>query len=326
MVIEMKDKLSIIVPIYNVEKYLKECIDSLINQTYLNLEIILVDDGSTDSSGKIADEYKKIDNRIKVIHKTNGGLADARNKGLDVATGKYIAFVDSDDWIALNTYEYSIDMMEKYNSDMFVFRAISCYNDKTHEVKNPNKYEIIKNKDIFDYWEIIGRGVCDKVFIREYWNDIRFPFGKTSEDIFVIYKLMAKAKVTILTSNIYYYYRQRIGSISKSRNIRIDSHEAYVNAREFIKNNYPNSYNKFMKNYVINCMGLYNSIILHDKNNKLKKNMFEEIKKNKDYILKNNVSLIKKVQLYILLHYKKIYFIVMKLKSNKINKKLYKDS
>ncbi len=326
MVIKMKDKLSVIVPIYNVEKYLKKCVDSLINQTYHNLEIILVDDGSTDSSGKIADEYKEIDGRIKVIHKTNGGLADARNKGLDVATGKYVAFVDSDDWIDFNTYEYSIDMMEKNNSDMFVFRAINCYNGQSCEVKNTNNCEIIKNKDIFDYWGIIGRGVCDKVFIREYWNDIRFPFGKTSEDIFVIYKLMAKAKVTILSSNIYYYYRQRLGSISKNRIVRMDSYEAYVNAREFIKNNYSNSYNKFMKNYVTNCMGLYNSIILYDKNNKFKKDMFEEIKINKDYILKNNVSLMKKVQLYILLHFKKIYLIIMKLESNNINKKLYKNN
>ena len=99
--------ISVIIPIYNVEKYLEKCIQSIINQTYRNLEIILVDDGSTDNSGEIADKYKKIDNRIKVIHKINGGLSDARNKECEIATGEYISFIDSDDYIDLNMYEKS---------------------------------------------------------------------------------------------------------------------------------------------------------------------------------------------------------------------------
>ena len=99
--------ISVIIPIYNVEKYLEKCIQSIINQTYRNLEIILVDDGSTDSSGEIADKYKKLDNRVKVIHKINGGLSDARNKGCEIATGEYISFIDSDDYIDLNMYEKS---------------------------------------------------------------------------------------------------------------------------------------------------------------------------------------------------------------------------
>lgn len=97
--------ISIIVPIYNVELYLEKCIESIINQTYKNLEIILVDDGSTDSCGKICDEYAKKDNRIKVIHKINGGLSDARNKGMEIAKGKYIGFVDGDDYVASDMYE-----------------------------------------------------------------------------------------------------------------------------------------------------------------------------------------------------------------------------
>ena len=94
-----EELISIIVPVYNVEEYLKECIDSIINQTYKRIEIILVDDGSTDKSGKICDDYAKIDKRIKVVHKENGGLSDARNVGISVSSGKYIAFVDSDDWV-----------------------------------------------------------------------------------------------------------------------------------------------------------------------------------------------------------------------------------
>lgn len=317
------DKLSIVVPIYNVEKYLRKCINSLINQTYKNIEIILVDDGSSDSSGNIADEYAEKDSKIKVIHKTNGGLADARNKGIEIATGKYIAFIDSDDWIDCDAYSYAIKMMKKLDSDMFVFQAQSCYNNFEDKINNTNEYILIENEDIFDYWGIIGRGVCDKVFLREYWNNIKFPFGKTSEDIFVIYKLMAKAQKTILSSNVYYYYRQREGSISKTKNVRIDSYYAYKNARKFIKEKYTKSYNKFMKNYLTNCMGIYNAIILYDNQNKWKKQMLKEISENKNYILKANVPIIKKVQILVLLHFKKIYYLIMKNKTEKENKKLF---
>ena len=113
-------KISVIVPVYNVERYLKRCIESIINQTYKDLEIILVDDGSTDSSGNICDEYKKIDKRISVIHKKNGGLSDARNEGLKVVTGTYIAFVDSDDFLDLDMYEYMQKNIEKENADIVI--------------------------------------------------------------------------------------------------------------------------------------------------------------------------------------------------------------
>lgn len=101
-------KLTVIIPVYNTEKYLKRCIESVINQTFLDLEIILVDDGSTDQSASICDDYARRDNRIKVIHKTNGGLSDARNTGIKEATSEFISFVDSDDWLALDIYDYTI--------------------------------------------------------------------------------------------------------------------------------------------------------------------------------------------------------------------------
>ena len=320
----MNNKLSVIVPIYNVDKYLKKCVDSIINQTYKNLEIILVDDGSTDSSGKIADEYKKIDERIKVIHKKNGGLADARNAGIKIATGKYIAFVDSDDWIDCDAYRFSIELLEKSESDMLVFLAISCYSDLNILIHNDNSYQVIYNNEIFNYWNIIGRGVCDKIFLKKYWDDIQFPTGKTSEDIFVIYKLMAKSKKTILLSNTYYYYRQRLGSISKNNDVRFDSYEAYNNAKDFIKENYPQSFDKFMINYVTNLMGIYNSIVLYDDSNKFKSIFKKRIIQNRKYIYCSNVKIIKKIQLFILIAFPRLYKIIMKIKNNKIQKKLFK--
>ena len=127
--------ISIIVPIYNVEKYLKKCIDSIINQTYKNLEIILVDDGSPDNCGKICDEYAKKDNRIKVIHKENGGVSSARNVGVENATGEYIGFVDSDDYIEKDMYEVLINNLKKENADISIISNYEVYKNKIIENK-----------------------------------------------------------------------------------------------------------------------------------------------------------------------------------------------
>lgn len=128
----MEEKLiSIIVPVYNVEKYLKECIDSVISQTYKNLEIILVDDGSTDKSGEICDEYSKKDSRIKVIHKENGGLSDARNVALDIAKGEYIGFVDSDDYVEKDMFETLYKLAEEHNTEI---SSISFYKTLENEI------------------------------------------------------------------------------------------------------------------------------------------------------------------------------------------------
>ena len=127
----MKELISIIVPVYNVEQYLDDCLISIINQTYKNIEIILIDDGSTDKSGKICDEYAKKDSRIIVIHKENGGVSSARNAGLRIAKGAYIGFVDPDDWIAEDMYEVLYSNAKKYDADVSV-----C------------KYKIVKNNSI----------------------------------------------------------------------------------------------------------------------------------------------------------------------------------
>lgn len=121
--------ISIIVPIYNVEKYLPKCIESIINQTYTDLEILLIDDGSTDNSGLICDKYASIDNRIRVIHKKNGGLSDARNVGLDICKGKYISFIDSDDYIELTMYEKMIKIMINQKVDIVSCNYNHIYNN-----------------------------------------------------------------------------------------------------------------------------------------------------------------------------------------------------
>ena len=132
---ECNPLISIIIPVYNVEKYLKECVDSCINQTYKNLEIILVNDGSTDSSGVLCDDLEKKDNRIKVIHKQNGGLSSARNAGLDVATGNYICFLDSDDWMNVRAIEESLLLSIKYNADIVFWSCIKEFENRSEHYK-----------------------------------------------------------------------------------------------------------------------------------------------------------------------------------------------
>lgn len=205
--------VSIIVPVYNVEKFLKKCVESLINQTYKNLEIILVDDGSTDSSGKLCDFLKTYDNRITVIHKENGGLSDARNVGLSVANGTYFTFIDSDDFISLDTIEKLYSSMQRYDCDIAVCNMIRIYEDETRipfycPVKQLTVWE---GQQRFE--TLKQPSVCNKLFRSEILKDICFPKGKFYEDTFVYHVLAYRAKKIVLTGHEGYYYRSRKESI-----------------------------------------------------------------------------------------------------------------
>ena len=215
------EKISVIVPVYKVEKYLQRCIESIINQTYKNLEIILIDDGSPDNCGIICDEYAKKDNRIKVIHKENGGLSDARNAGLDIATGEYIAFVDSDDYIALNMFETLHSLMIKDNSDMALCEILcvdECGNSiESMNAKSPIKDGLYNQKEFFEKvssyngWHLII--ACNKLYKKEIFQEIRFPKGRYCEDNYVIHYIIEKTnKVSCLDTPLYFYV-QRNNSI-----------------------------------------------------------------------------------------------------------------
>ena len=214
-------KISIIVPVYNVEKYINRCVESLIRQTYSNIEILLIDDGSKDSSGKLCDELCSKDPRIKCFHKTNGGLADARNYGLDQATGDYIGFVDSDDYIDEDMYKVLIAAAEKYNKK--IVSGIDC---NLYDNGISYKPELILEEDEISKKEIIRRflfrdaepslGVCNKLFNAELFKDIRFPKGYINEDSIVLAKLYKYSDGIVLCSKAIYYYCHREGSITKS--------------------------------------------------------------------------------------------------------------
>lgn len=303
----MGDKISVIVPIYNVEQYLRKCIDSIINQTYKNLEIILVDDGSTDASGEICNKYEQQDERIRVIHKKNGGAADARNKGLEVMTGKFVSFVDSDDWIEYNFYENMIEQAIKYNADIVVSNYnyvsdngdIICRYEKNDKVRYNT--EEAMNEMIHDGF--IQAVIWNKLYLKSCIKDIRFKVGKICEDEFFTYKIIANAKEVVYNSKPLYFYRKREGSVmDKYKLNRLDGVDAIYERLQFIKNKFPSLY-KYEKLTLCNTC-IYNyQMILKNHNidpdnigrNKLKvyrKNIEFTFKDLEYYTLKDRIKII----------------------------------
>lgn len=220
----MHRKVSVIIPVYKVEKYLKRCVESVVNQTYKNTEIILVNDGSPDNCGVICDEYAKIDSRIKVIHKANGGLSSARNAGLDIASGEYIMFVDSDDWIE----EDSLEKLDKY-MDMsydiinFKFRFAK---GKTKNIELNDKLKDSYECDLLSYIDKLFLGELDffiwnKLYKKNLFDKVRFPEGRNYENLATIYKLYFKAKNIIVTDyTLYYYWLGNSNSITSNSTIK----------------------------------------------------------------------------------------------------------
>ncbi len=211
-----KALISIIIPVYKVEKYLEKCIQSVINQTYENLQIILVDDGSPDNCGKICDEYAKKDHRIEVIHKSNGGLSDARNKGLEIAKGEYIGFVDSDDYIEADMYEVLYNLLKQYNADVSICNFYTVSQEKIaiknadNGIKEYNRIEILKeillDNNIQSY-------AWNKLYKKDLFDEIKYPVGKKYEDIGTTFYLLEKCNKVVVTGKPEYYYINRQDSI-----------------------------------------------------------------------------------------------------------------
>lgn len=216
----MNDPLiSVIVPIYKVEQYLDRCIQSIVNQTYCNLEIILVDDGSPDGCPEICDSWANRDNRIKVIHKENGGVSSARNAGLDFFSGDYVSFVDSDDWIEAELYENLLLACINQGAMLAVCGRYVVTGDQKIVDKCSVKAEVLEPAEFAARMLIGDRCDCcvwDKLFHKSLWNEYRFPNGKIYEDIAVMYKPVLKANcVAIVGKPLYNYYRHS-NSITKS--------------------------------------------------------------------------------------------------------------
>lgn len=241
----MESKISVIVPIYNVEDYLNECVDSLIEQDYSNLEIILVDDGSTDQCGSICDEYAIKDSRIKVIHKQNGGLSDARNAGIDVATGDYITFVDSDDVLSSDYISYLLNLLTEANADMACCQrteidAKSRY--KKGYITPCNKITVFDNVENALVAKEIDTVAWGKLYTKDLFQGIRYPVGRLHEDIFTTYKLIDRCKKIVVGQEGKYLYRVRQNSISNINftHKHMDIVYGKLEYAKFINQKYPN--------------------------------------------------------------------------------------
>ena len=278
----MSKKISIIVPIYNVEQYLDKCIESLVNQTYKNLEIILIDDGSKDNSRKIVNSWTAKDNRIKSIHKKNGGLSDARNAGMKIATGDYIGFVDSDDWINYKMYEVLINNLEKYNADISAC-AINKIDEKyfidEKQVLNENICMFTAEEALENLIDegILKQTVWNKLYKREVINGICFEFGKIHEDEFWSYQIFGRCKKIVYTYAELYYYLQRPGSImDKPFSIqRLDGLEARNNRLKYIQKNFPMLTVKAKMSLFVLCLYQYQSMLIS--NNVENREIYEQI-------------------------------------------------
>ena len=283
----MKPDISIIVPVYNTEKYVQSCLESLIKQTYKDIEIIVVNDGSNDESLVKCKEIAEKDSRIKIFTKTNGGLSDARNYGINKAEGTYLGFVDSDDYISENMYESLLSGITYNNADIAV-AAINQVDEignilKTRSIDGEEKL-LTKYEGMEEllFSQRISNSVCNKLFKRELFSKIRFPVGKLYEDEYVTYKLFDKAHKIYICTNAFYFYRYNESSIthckfSEREFDRIIASELKI---EFCNNNYPKLVHLAEK-YLV-----YDAIIALSKMDVYKKSYDRYIAKNiRKYLL-----------------------------------------
>lgn len=241
--------VSVIIPVYNVQEYLDECLSSMVNQTYQELEIILIDDGSTDGSGQICDLWKEKDSRIQVIHQKNGGLSAARNSALNLCGGDWITFVDSDDVLASNCIEIMHDIAVRTESMLVQVRTNTtlCFNkDEQRKLWAGNSNEFLMT----DEYKTMA---CAKLYRAKLWNEHRFPEGKLHEDDAVVYKLVYEAGKVAYTTEELYGYRQREGSITihKKYNLKqLDKLQFLKETVDFYREkNEISLYRKAIRNY-----------------------------------------------------------------------------
>ena len=214
--------VSFVVPVFNVEKYLEQCVSSILSQSYRNIEVVLVDDGSTDNSGSICDSFVKKDKRVRVIHKENGGLSSARNAGLEIITGSYVVFTDSDDFVSPDMVQTMLNTIQSTDSDLVICNY--AYTDEEGTVSencnDGNACGVFETETLLSTiaagWTF-GAVAWNKLYKKELFDGgLRFTEGKLSEDEFFAHKLLSKVKTAVVIPDVLCFYRQRNGSIINS--------------------------------------------------------------------------------------------------------------
>jgi glycosyltransferase involved in cell wall biosynthesis len=287
-------KISIIIPVYKVEKYLPRCIDSLLNQSFQNLEIILVDDGSPDNSGKICDEYALKDARIKVIHKENGRAYDARNKGMDIATGDLIGFMDSDDFIHPKMYQSLYNLLLKHGADIAQCGFTKVQNGEINPPVKDNSPRVFSNEgalaQLYSDESVEFAVIWNKIYKKELVQNVRFKKAFIHDDEFFTYKLLyAASKVVVVESQFYYYYQSPNSMI---RNTFSERKMEYAEAMEerlafFKEKELTGLYTLAQKKY---CLWILYFIYMYSKElhsyPELKKSLMQKFEVNSSEVMK----------------------------------------
>lgn len=251
----MKPAISIIVPVYNAEMYIGNCLDSILEQTFTNFEVIVVNDGSSDKTGYICDEYAQNDSRVKVIHKSYGGVSTARNAGINIAQGDFLGFVDGDDCIDKNMYSELYKLCMETNSDISICKLGRKIDGK---LINEDKQEFLLEMDNVEAMRQLFKGVyyrfslCDKLFNKTCFANIQLPEGRIHEDLSTTYKLFANCNKAVYSSYVGYIYIKRDNSILTSRfnQKRLEAFIAWDEILSFINEKYPQLFNEVVLCFV----------------------------------------------------------------------------
>ena len=316
----MGEKISVIVPVYNVENYLEKCVESILKQTYTNLEILLVNDGSTDTSGELCDQLAQRDQRIRVIHKENGGLSDARNRGIKEASSNLIGFIDSDDYIDQDMYETLYRQMLESNADLSMCGHYDVYHQiPEKQVATIQTWELTPQEAIKMVMEakILSVTAVNKLYRKELFEQLRFEIGKIAEDAFIMIALIHQCRKVVATNEKKYYYVHRENSITTQKfSLKfLNVIEAYEQNAKIIKENYPNLVDTATMRlnwayfYVLDRLLVDEQF--HDK--KLEDLLIKFLKSNTKYILSTTLfTNARKVAFIFLLVNRKVYKIILK--------------
>ena len=288
----IKEKISIIVPVYNVEAYLEKCVESILKQTYTNLEILLVNDGSTDKSGELCDKLALRDHRIRVIHKENGGLSDARNRGIDEASSNLIGFIDSDDYIDEDMYETLYRQMVASKADLSMCGHYDVYHQiPEKQVAKIKTWELMPEEAIKMVMEakILSVTAVNKLYKKALFEQLRFRIGKIAEDAFIMVDLIHQCSKIVATNEKKYYYVHRENSITTQKfSLKfLNVIEAYEQNAKIISENYPDLYDVAIMRlnwayfYVLDRLLVDNDF----KDKVLEDRLISYLKKNKKSIL-----------------------------------------
>lgn len=285
----MNPKISIIVPIYNVENFIHECIDSIIGQTFKEFELILVNDGSTDRSGEICDEYSKKDIRIRVVHKENGGQSSARNTGISLVQGDYIGFIDSDDWVQQNMYQVLYEKAIETDADIIACNIVEYHKDSTKRLycNDPSDRLFERDAALKEIYlnERLTFSPCNKLYKRKLFKELRFKEGSILEDMDFAYRIIHKSNNIFYTGKPMYFYRYNDQSTMRKTfsKKRLDEYQVRKDMYQFYLANYPKHADEVYAEWYLTGLMLYVNI----------EKYFKGEKESYKYLLDNDRKILK---------------------------------